>query len=141
MPTDQGKDEAIDGYLTNELKAVNAHLPRRRKTLAKLMNEAHPHVLLNDGTEHHFRKKELHRLAEMVTEEEQSLLLLPMILEVQSETGDIVVHTKEGIEAKVFSAIVGMPLVVTHNILRLFKAQVSTLRSALKTTTQYVFRP
>jgi len=141
MPIDQGKDAAIDGYLTNELKAVNAHLPRRRKTLAQLMNEEHPHVLLNDGTEHHFRKKELHRLAGMITEEEQSRLLLPMILEVQSEAGDIVVHTKEGIEAKVFSAIAGMPLVVRHDILRIFKSQVSTFRSELKTTTQYVFRP
>ena len=141
MPIDQGKDEAIDGYLTNELKAVNAHLPRRRKTLAQLMNEVRPHVLLNDGSEHHIRKKELRYIAEMITEEEQTLLLLPMILEVQSEAGDIVIHTKTGIEAKLISAIVGMPLVVSHDILRIFKAQVSTLRSSLKTTTQYVFRP
>ena len=141
MPIDHGKDSAINGYLTDELKAVNAHLPRSRKTLARLMNEGHPHVLLNDGSEHHFRKKELRYLAEMITEDEQALLLLPIILEVQSETGDIVVHTKGGIEAKVLSVIVGMPLVVRRDILRIFKSQLGTLRSALKTTTQYVFRP
>ncbi len=141
MPIDQGKDDALAGYLSDELKAVNAHLPRGRKTLARLMNEAHPHVLLNDGSEHHFRKKELHFIAEMITKEEQSLLLLPMILEVQSEAGDIVIHTKEGIEAKVLSIIVEMPLVVRHDILRIFRSQVNILRSALKTTTQYVFRP
>jgi len=141
MPIDQGKDDALTGYLSDELKAVNAHLPRGRKTLARLMNEAHPYVLLNDGSEHHFRKKELHFIAEMITKEEQSLLLLPMILEVQSEAGDIVIHTKEGIEAKVLSIIVEMPLVVRHDILRIFKSQVNILRSALKTTTQYVFRP
>lgn len=141
MPIDQEKDEAINGYLSDELKAVNAHLPRGRKTLAQLMNETHPHVLLNDGCEHHFRRKELRCIAEMITVEEQSLLLLPMILEVQSEAGDIVIHTKGGIEAKVLSVIVGMPLVVRHNILRIYRSQVNMLRSALKTTTQYVFRP
>jgi len=141
MPIDQEKDEAINGYLTDELKAVNAHLPRGRKTLAQLMNETHPHVLLNDGTEHHFRKTELRCLAEMITVEEQSLLLLPMILEVQSEAGDIVIHTKTGIEAQLLSIIIGMPIVVRHNIVRIYKSQVNTLRSALKTTTQYVFRP
>ena len=141
MPIDQGKDEAIVGYLTDELKAVNAHLPRGRKTLAQLMDEAHPHVLLNDGTEHHFRRKELRFIAGIITQEEQSSLLLPMILEVQSQEGDIVIHTKGGIEAKVLSVILGMPLVVRHNILRIFRSQVNMLRSVLKTTTQYVFRP
>ena len=141
MPIDQGKDDAINGYLTDELKAVNAQLPRGRKALAQLMNEAHPHVLLNDGTEHHFRRKELRYIAEMITVEEQSLLLLPIILEVQSEAGDIVIHTKTGIEAKILSVLVGMPIVVRHNIVRIYRSQVNMLRSALKTTTQYVFRP
>jgi len=141
MPIDQGKDEAINGYLTDELKAVNAHLPRSRKTLAQLMSETHPHVLLNDGSDHYFKRKELRGIAEMITDEEQSLLLLPMVLEVQSEAGDIVIHTKEGIEAKVLSVIVGMPIVVRHNIVRIYRSQVNLLRSALKTTTQYVFKP
>ncbi|HHO76890.1 MAG TPA: DUF61 family protein [Deltaproteobacteria bacterium] len=141
MPIDPAKDETINGYLTNGLKAVNAQLPRSRKTLSQLLTEANPHVLLNDGTEHHFRKKELHSIAQLITEDEQSRLLLPIILEVQSEAGDIVIHTKTTIETKMLSIIVGMPLEVHHHILRIFRPQVTVLRSALKTTTQYVFRP
>ncbi len=140
MRTDKERDEAIEGYLTDELKTVNAHLPRSRKTLAELMDEPYPYVLCNDGSEHHFRKKELRHLAELVSEEEQSLLLLPIILEVQSEQGDIVVHSKQGIEAKVLSAILDMPLVVRNMSLRIYRPQVQVLRSSLKTTTQYVFR-
>jgi uncharacterized protein (UPF0216 family) len=141
MPTDREPDEAIAGYLSDELKTVNAHLPRARKSLAELMKEAHPHVLCNDGHKHHFKKKELKYLCELLPEEDCPLLLLPIIMEVQSEQGDIVIHSKQGIEAKILAAIIGMTLLNEDNTIRMFKPQVNAVRSVLKTTTQYVFRP
>ncbi|MBN2299452.1 MAG: DUF61 family protein, partial [Deltaproteobacteria bacterium] len=113
--------------------------PRARRSLSELLNMSDPHVLCNDGTEHHFRKKELRYLSELIEEEEYDLLLLPIILEVRSEQGDIIIHSKHGIEAKLISSIIGMPLLFRDNSLKMFRSQINAVRSVLKTTTQYVF--
>ena len=139
MPTDKNPDETIEGYLIDELKTVNAHVPRKRRSLSELLNMQNPYVLCSDGTEHHFRKKELKYVSELIEKDEYELLLLPIILEVRSEHGDIMIHSKHGIEAKVISSIIGMPLLFSDNSLKVFRSQINAVRSVLKTTTQYVF--
>jgi len=139
MPTDNDPDKALEGYLIDELKTVNAHVPRKRRSLTMLLNMNDPHVLCSDGTEHHFRKKELTYLSEIIERDEYDLLLLPIILEVRSEHGDITIHSRHGIEAKVISAIIGMPLLFRDNSVRVFRSQINAVRSVLKTATQYAF--
>jgi uncharacterized protein (UPF0216 family) len=112
MLTNSGSDRLIQRYLRDEFKVVNAHLPRRRKPLAKLLDEKHPHVVCNDGSSHLFKRKELDYLSQILSDDEQGALLLPIIMEVTVGQREIMVISEEGIEAKVLSAILDMPSTV-----------------------------
>ena len=45
-------EKALQRYLSDELRVVNAHLPQHRKLLSELLNEEYPHVLCGDGSVH-----------------------------------------------------------------------------------------
>jgi len=111
----------------------------RRKTLSELLEEKHPHVECGDGSTHALRKKELEYLAQMVDNEDKEALLLPIIIEVGSGEGRLVVRSKTGTEAKIFSRILEMPISYRSDMITIFKPQLQVLRRVLKTTTQYVF--
>jgi uncharacterized protein (UPF0216 family) len=53
----------------------------------------------------------------------------------------ITIRSREGIEAKIFSKILRMPVVHKENLITIFRPQLSVVREVLKTTTQYVFVP
>jgi len=132
-------DKSTPEYLQNELRGVNAHAPKKQKTLRELLREAHPHVVCSDGSNHYFRRKELEYLSEMIYEPEQDFLLLPIIIEVSSHPRGVIVRSRKGIEARILSKILGMPLNVREDTIRLYRPQLSVVRKSLKTTSQYVF--
>jgi uncharacterized protein (UPF0216 family) len=142
MLTDPSSDDRISRYLKDEFKTFNAQLPRKRKVLADLLKEAHPHVVGHDGSAHFFRRKELESLSKLLDqEEERSSLWLPILLEVSLDQGGITIRSSEGVEAKIFSQILRMPVVHKENLITIFRPQLSLVRKVLKTTTQYVFVP
>ena len=55
-----------DNLLKKQVVSLNKHLPRRRKTLAELLEEERPHVLGADGTRHRFKNVELEKIAGMI---------------------------------------------------------------------------
>ena len=132
-------DRVFENCLKDDLKTLNAHLPRRRKTLGELLEEKYPHVECGDGNTHFFKKKELEHLAEMLNNNEKQMLLLPIIIEVGSFEGGMTVRSKTGTEAKVFSKILEMPIACTSDMITIFRPQLQVLTKVLKTTTQYVF--
>ena len=139
MRIDPGPDRAFENCLTGDMKTLNAHLPRRRKTLSELLEEECPHVECGDGSTHVFRKKELEYLAQVVDNEDRETLLLPIVIAVGSGEGRLVVRSKTGTEAKIFSRILEMPITYRSDMITIFKPQLQVLRRVLKTTTQYVF--
>ncbi len=139
MPTDQSPDGFVAGYLKNEFKALNAQIPRKRKSLTELLKEEHPHVACNDGSAHFFKKKELEYLSQMLYENEQTSLLLPIIIEIISDQGWVTVRSKGEAEAKIFSKILDMNVVCKDGLITIFRPQLTIVRKVLKTTTQYVF--
>ena len=139
MRIDTGPDRAFENCLTGDMKTLNAHLPRRRKTLSELLEEERPHVECGDGSTHVFRKKELEYLAQVVDNEDRETLLLPIVIAVGSGEGRLVVRSKTGTEAKIFSRILEMPITYRSDMITIFKPQLQVLRRVLKTTTQYVF--
>ena len=139
MRIDPGPDRAFENCLTGDMKTLNAHLPRRRKTLSELLEEERPHVECGDGSTHVFRKKELEYLAQVVDNEDRETLLLPIVIAVGSGEGRLVVRSKTGTEAKIFSRILEMPITCRSDMITIFKPQLQVLRRMLKTTTQYVF--
>ena len=132
-------EKALQRYLSDELKAFNAHLPRQRKPLSELLVEEHPHVVCSDGSVQSFKRKELAYLAGLLNVEECRKLLIPMLIEVLPDQGEAIVLSREGIEEKIIGYILEMPLVRTESGIRIYRPQLSVLRTTLKTTTQYVF--
>jgi uncharacterized protein (UPF0216 family) len=141
MFTDPSFDDWTSRYLRDEFKAFNAHLPRKRKMLTELLNEDHPHVIGYDGNAHFFRRKELESLSKLLDQEEARSLWLPILLEVSLDHEGITIRSRKGIEAKIFSKILHMPVVHTKDLITIFRPQLSLVRKVLKTTTQYVFVP
>jgi uncharacterized protein (UPF0216 family) len=58
MRIDPGPDRILGSCLGDNMEALNAHLPRKRKRLNELLRENHPHVNCGDGSTHTFNKKE-----------------------------------------------------------------------------------
>jgi uncharacterized protein (UPF0216 family) len=141
MLTDPISEEWISRYLKDEFKTFNAQLPRKRKVLTELLKEDDPHVIAHDGNTHFFRRKELESLSKLLDEAEARSLWLPILLEVGLQQEGITIRSREGIEAKVFSKILGMPVVHKEDLITIFKPHLSVVRKVLKTTTQYVFVP
>ena len=134
-------EKVLQRYLSDELKVVNAHLPRQRKSLCELLDEEYPQVICSGGGVQSFKKKELAYLAGLLNDEECRRLLLPMLIEVLPDQGEATVLSREGIEEKVISHILEMPLVRTERGIRIYRPQLSAVRQVLKTTTQYVLSP
>jgi len=139
MPTNSPSDGLIQGYLRDEFKVLNAHLPRRREPLAKLLQEKTPQVMCNDGSAHFFKRKELEYLSQILSQDEQEALLLPIIMEVAPDQSGVTIMSEEGIETKVLSKILDMPVACQQKKITIFRPQLSLVRKTLKTTTQYVF--
>jgi uncharacterized protein (UPF0216 family) len=139
MPSKTSPDKIIEGYLFDDVRVMNAQIPRERKSLEELLHEERPHVLCMDGNPHHFRKRELDNLSKMITDEEQHDLLLPILMEVAADRMEVVIRTRSGVEATVISAVLDMPVTVQDNKITIFRPQLQVIRKTLKTTTQYVF--
>ncbi len=128
----------LNEYLKGELRVLNAQLPRQRKPLAELLAEKYPHVVCADDNAHLFKKKELAYLSNITTPEEQKALLLPILIEVGPDEGEVSVICGD-IEEKVVSKILNMPVTCIQGKVRIYKPQLGVLRKVLKTTSQYIF--
>lgn len=70
----------IDVMLNNEIRKLNSHLPKKRKTLKELLNENRPSIMTIRGQESSIKKTELERLSRQVTVEEWEKVKLPFVL-------------------------------------------------------------
>ena len=141
MPEAQPYEEVLQGYLRNELRVLNAHLPGHPKLLADLLREEHPHVVCRDGSAHLFKRKELEYLASLTDTDEQGELLLPLLIELKPDRGEVMILSGGGVVEKIISRILDMPLTRRQEKFVIYKPQLAVLRKILKTTTQYVFSP
>jgi uncharacterized protein (UPF0216 family) len=141
MLNNPSSDDWISRYLKDEFKTFNAHLPRKRKVLTELLKEADPHVIGHDGSAHFFRRKELEYLSKLLDQEQARSLWLPILLEASLDQEGITIRSRKGIEAKIFSKILGMPVVYKEDLITIFKPQLRVVREILKTATLYVFVP
>ena len=127
--------------LRGELRVLNAYLPCEQKSLSDLLGEEYPNVVCNDGSTHLFKRKELEYLASILDIDEQGALLLPMLIEVNPGQGEIAIIGQEGVEEKVISKILDMPVTPKQKRIMIYKPQLALIRKPLKTTTQYLFSP
>jgi len=103
-------ERMLQGYLSGELRIVNAGLSRSQKTLAVLLREEYPHLLCHDGSTQLIKRKELDYLASMLDAGEQEALLLPMLIELGGDQSQATILCAGEVEEKVISTILNMPL-------------------------------
>lgn len=132
-------EKVLQECLKGELRVLNAHLPRRQKRLSDLLGEKYPHVVCSDDTTHLFKRKELEHLAGILDSEEQEVLLLPMLIELGPNQDEAAIICEQGIEEKVISKILNMPLIYKQKRIMIYRPQLGVIRKVLKTTTQYLF--
>ncbi len=132
------KEARLEEYLQRELRLVNLHLPYKKRSLAELLQEDFPHIVLRDGSTHYFKRRELELLASITPRHLWKELYLPILLEVSPEYGEGAVVIKGKIESMVVSKILELEWNNESRII-IYRPQVAILRRKLPTTTQYVF--
>ncbi len=123
--------------MRRELGILSSHLPRERKSLRQLLAEGRPHVICNDGTAHHFKRRELEYLAGILGADEADGLLLPILIELTPSSSEASIALSSGAELKVVRRALGMEPTVRNGRIILYRPQVAALRRALRTSTQY----
>ncbi len=125
-----------DRILKKQIRILNRYLPKRRKTLADLLNEEKPHVLGADGTRHRFAAFELKKLSDMIPKSEHEKLKLPIYIEIESMTSGA--RISGNLECRIVGKILNTK---THeNEIFVYKPDIKILRRELPSTTQYIFR-
>lgn len=95
-------ERAMDAVLGHELRKLNTHLPKQRRTLSELLKSADPTVEAVDGSAIVFKKSELEELAAIVPTEYQDRLKLPIIVLRRMEMGKSV-YTVSGERVEEFT--------------------------------------
>ena len=128
-----------DEIIHKEISRINLHLPRLRKTLARLLEEDEPRIQLRDGSYHYFRKNELELISGLIEKEEAEILRLPIILEI-TRTWHGYFRVRGRTEVKVIEKLLGQYDILeekTETILPRYL--LPKIRRALPTTTTYAF--
>ncbi|MEN6291749.1 MAG: DUF61 family protein [Methanobacterium sp.] len=129
------KLDRSDNILKKQVISLNRHLPRRRKTLAELLEEERPHVLGADGTRHRFKNTELKKIASMIDKEDYKKLKLPIYIEIESLTSGA--RIAGDIESTIICKI--LKIDPCKRELFIYRPQIKELRIEFPTTTQYIF--
>ena len=129
------KLDPSDNILKKQVISLNRHIPRRRKTLAELLEEERPHVLGADGTRHRFKNIELKKIASMIDKEDYKKLKLPIYIEIESLTSGA--RIAGDLESTIICKI--LKIDPCKRELFIYRPQIKELRIEFPTTTQYIF--
>jgi len=80
-------ERTFDALLSRELRKLNTHLPKQRRTLKELITEEDPTIPTIDGSTILMRKSEIAELAKIVPPEQYGNLKLPFIVLRRMELG------------------------------------------------------
>lgn len=110
-------DRAFDALLGREIRKLNTHLPKQRRTLSQLLKSTNPTVEAVDGSSILLRTSELEELAKVVPKEYHTRLKLPFTVLRRMELGrSIYTITGEQIEAFTIKKILGITNLDYHQM-------------------------
>lgn len=127
-----------DEFLKKQIKNLNTHLPKSRKTLEKLLDMEKPNITNRDGSNYRFKKSELDYLSNILPKEKYSKLRLPIIIRVSSQLGQGVSKITGEMEKKVISKILDKESEEGEELL-IYRPETRKVRRKLPTATQYAF--
>jgi len=80
-------ERAMDAVLGHELRKLNTHLPKQRRSLSELLKMKEPAVKATDGSDIILNKSDLDDLGKIVPAEYQDRVKLPIIVLRRMELG------------------------------------------------------
>jgi uncharacterized protein (UPF0216 family) len=80
-------ERTFDALLGRELRKLNTHLPRQRRTLEELLTETNPTLPTVDGSVIVLKKEEIGELAKLVPQQYHHSIKLPLIILRRMELG------------------------------------------------------
>jgi uncharacterized protein (UPF0216 family) len=83
----ESKDRVFDTMLREEIRRLNAHLPKSRRTIRELLREETPSVTTVDGERIVMKRSELEQLTASLPEEARDKVRLPLVLLRRDELG------------------------------------------------------
>ena len=110
-------ERTFDALLGRELRKLNTHLPKQRRTLGELLRSTDPTVPTVDGSTIVLRKEEMEDLARIVPRQYHDLMKLPIIVLRRMELGKSV-YTVSGDKVEEFTVkkILGKTDVEYHSM-------------------------
>ena len=81
------RDSLFDAMLQNELRKLNTHLPKNRKTIRALLTEMEPSTLTVGGDKAIMKKSEIEALSIELPDELRDRVKLPIVLLRRRELG------------------------------------------------------
>ena len=87
MENAEGRDRLADTVLRDEMRRLNAHLPRKRLTISELLIIETPWVPSMDGGKIVMKRAELESLAKSLPEDLLSRVKLPLVLLRRTDLG------------------------------------------------------
>ncbi len=129
-------ERTFDALLGHEMRRLNMHLPRQRKTLNELLKWHNPTLEANDGSMIVLRSTELEELAKIVPPEFRDTLKIPIVLLRRMDLGKSIYTVTGGkLDHFVIRKILGLTeagfqhLYLEDENAYLYKPQVSDLLS------------
>jgi len=83
----EGRDRLVDTLLRDEMRRLNAHLPRKRLTISELLTLETPWVPSVDGGKIVMKRAELESLAKSLPEDLLARVKLPLVLLRRTDLG------------------------------------------------------
>ena len=74
------RDRFIDSLLRDDMRKLNSHLPKNRRTLKELLSDPAPQVPVASGDMFKMKKLELEELAHSLPPEAETRVKLPIVL-------------------------------------------------------------
>ncbi len=121
------------------LQTMNRHLPFKRNTLKELIEEDRPSIRNKDGSTHSFDKKELDKLASMISKEDYDKLRLPIYLEMNTSMERGTIKISGRLECAVINRILEIGRPEGADSMIIYYPHLMKLRKEFSTTTQYMF--
>lgn len=95
-------ERTFDALLGGELRKLNTHLPKQRRSLKQLLTETDPNLPAVDGSSIVLKKDEIEQLARIVPPEYYDAVKLPLIILRRMELGKSV-YTVSGDKVEEFT--------------------------------------
>ena len=81
------RDPFIDALLHDDIRKLNSHLPKNRRTLKELLSDPAPRVLSASGDSIRMKKPELEELSRSLPVEAATRVRLPVVLLSRKDLG------------------------------------------------------